>query len=274
MATATQLSKIAKDIQQIKMMAGAEPPGLPELVPHTAQQQVLDQAQRFNVLCCGRRWGKSELIQHLLVETTKGGWPTAYAVPTYRQATDAWANFLHKLGPMVASKNSVEKRIYLHNGGYIDVWSLSDQNAINRVRGKKYKRFVIDESAFVSRLKEALFLSIRPTLSDYKGDLWMASTPNGFNDYYEFFAYGQDPDRPNWASWQMPTVTNPHIDPDEVEQARQDMPSRQFKQEYLADFMATLSAGMFRREWFTMLESTPTEDIEAMPRGTGFVRVY
>jgi hypothetical protein len=29
--------------------------------PHLAQQQVIDGSKRFNVVCCGRRWGKTEL---------------------------------------------------------------------------------------------------------------------------------------------------------------------------------------------------------------------
>jgi hypothetical protein len=29
--------------------------------PHAAQRQVLAEAKRFNVLACGRRWGKSTL---------------------------------------------------------------------------------------------------------------------------------------------------------------------------------------------------------------------
>jgi len=29
--------------------------------PHAGQQQVIDGSKRFNVLCCGRRWGKTEL---------------------------------------------------------------------------------------------------------------------------------------------------------------------------------------------------------------------
>ena len=27
-------------------------------LPHPAQRQVIQQAKRFNVVCCGRRWGR------------------------------------------------------------------------------------------------------------------------------------------------------------------------------------------------------------------------
>ena len=34
------------------------------------------------------------------------------------------------------------------------------------------------------------------------------------------FDRGQDPEREDWASWQMPTGANPYIDPAEIESAR------------------------------------------------------
>jgi hypothetical protein len=34
--------------------------------PHPNQAKVLAEAKRFNVLCCGRRWGKSALAINLL----------------------------------------------------------------------------------------------------------------------------------------------------------------------------------------------------------------
>ena len=30
-------------------------------VPHIAQYRIIDQAKRFQVVCCGRRWGKTTL---------------------------------------------------------------------------------------------------------------------------------------------------------------------------------------------------------------------
>jgi hypothetical protein len=39
-----------------------------------------------------------------------------------------------------------------------------------------------------------------------------------------------------WASWQMPTATNPFIDISEIYSAEKDLPALAFKQEYLAEF--------------------------------------
>jgi hypothetical protein len=41
--------------------------------PHPAQQQVIDRSKRFNVLCCGRRWGKTELGMDRLIHPALAG---------------------------------------------------------------------------------------------------------------------------------------------------------------------------------------------------------
>jgi hypothetical protein len=52
--------------------------------PHEAQEQILNEAQRFNVLCCGRRFGKSALAVNLLCEPAIDGMPVGYFTPTYK----------------------------------------------------------------------------------------------------------------------------------------------------------------------------------------------
>src|SRR5262249_18257564 len=45
---------------------------------------------------------------------------------------------------------------------------------------------------------------------------------------------GKDPAYEEWASWQLPTLSNPFIKPSEIESARNDLPERVFEQEYEA----------------------------------------
>jgi phage FluMu gp28-like protein len=58
--------------------------------------------------------------------------------------------------------------------------------------------------------------------------------------------------RAGYQSWQFPTVSNPGIDPSEIEDARGTIPADLFAQEYLAEFRENV-AGVFRMD-----------DIEAM----------
>lgn len=54
---------------------------------------------------------------------------------------------------------------------------------------------------------------------------------------------GQNEKYPEWISWRMPSTQNPYLDPKEIESARGDMPAKMFAQEYLAEFLPTLSGG-------------------------------
>ena len=206
---------------------------------HGAQANVLTDAKRFNVLCCGRRWGKTTLAEELLLDPDGGmgaltGNPVAYFAPTYKMLMEVWRTLLETCNPIIQKKSEQERRIELFGGGIIDFWSLDDPDSC---RGRKYKRAVIDEAAKVMHLKEAWTKVIRPTLTDLKGDGWFLSTPRGKNDYfYDLFKNNElYPDA--WQSFQMPTISNPHIDPEEVEQARLQLDPLTFAQEYLASFV-------------------------------------
>jgi len=199
---------------------------------------VLQEAKRFNVLCCGRRWGKTVLAEELLLDESGeygclSGQPVAYFAPTYRMLMEVWRTVLNTCSDITAKKSETERRIELYGGGVIDFWSLDD---IDSARGRKYKRVVVDEAAKVLHLKEAWNKVIRPLLTDLKGDCWFLSTPRGKNNYfYDLFKFNEY--FTNWASFQMPTVSNPHIDPAEVEEAKRLLDPLTFAQEYLASFV-------------------------------------
>lgn len=199
---------------------------------------MLTQAKRFNVICCGRRWGKTVLAEELLLDESGemgclSGNPVAYFAPTYRMLMEVWRTVLDTCSEIIIKKSETERRIEIYGGGVIDFWSLDD---IDSARGRKYKRVVVDEAAKVLHLKEAWNKVIRPLLTDLKGDCWFLSTPRGKNNYfYDLFKFEETYD--DWKSFQKPTASNPHIDPDEIEQARLLLDPLTFAQEYLASFV-------------------------------------
>lgn len=199
--------------------------------PHKAQQKVLDEAKRFNVLSCGRRWGKSALSVNLLCETALDGYPAGYFAPTYKLLDGTFNECLAALEPVIKRKND-HQFIELITGGKIEFWSLENELA---GRSRKYKRAIIDEAAFAKQLWVRWTESIRATLSDFKGDAWFLSTPKGKNDFYKVFMRGKDEEL-YWMSWQMSTYSNPYIDPAEVDDAKKDLPELAFSQEYMAEF--------------------------------------
>lgn len=203
--------------------------------PHPNQAKVLAEAKRFNVLCCGRRWGKSALAINLLSETSLEGYPVGYFTPTYKLLDGVYNECLAALEPVIKRKHE-HQFIELITGGRIEFWSLENELA---GRSRKYKRVIVDEGAFVKHLWKSWTESIRATLTDYKGDGWFLSTPRGKNDFYKIFQRGKNEEK--WASWQMPTLTNPYIDPDEIEDAKSDLPEQAFRQEYQAEFLENVA---------------------------------
>jgi hypothetical protein len=83
-------------------------------------------------------------------------------------------------------------------------------------------------------------------LTDYKGAAWFFSTPKGRNFFWQLAQRGGHQGRwPGWASHHAPTSANPHIDPSEIDAAKQSLPERVFSQEYLAQFLDD-GGGVFR----------------------------
>lgn len=215
---------------------------LPE--PHAAQDGVLQAAKRFNVLCCGRRWGKTVIGMDRVAAAGLAGKRVAWFAPTYKLLAEPWRTLQNSLRPVILKQNLNEKHVDFFGGGTLECWSLDDPDA---GRGRAYHLIIIDEAAMVRDLEQAWQQSIRPMLSDYRGSVWFLSTPKGVANYFHaLWRKGQDDSQPDWASWQMPTVSNPFIDPSEIESARTDIAELAFAQEYQAQFV-TWEGAVFRR---------------------------
>ncbi len=213
---------------------------LPSL--HPAQQRIIDESRRFNVLACGRRFGKTTLGIDLIIDKALDGYPVGWFSPTYKMLGEVWKEIVETTKQLQTRVAKQEHRIELLTGGVIDCWSL---DAADSVRGRKYARVIVDEAAMVPNLGDAWQAAIRPTLTDYEGDAFFLSTPKGINFFHECYSRGVDGTQPDWAAWHSPTLDNPHIKPAEIEAARQELPEQIFRQEYLAEFLQN-SGAVFR----------------------------
>ena len=217
-----------------------------ELPPlHQGQARILENDARFRVVSAGRRFGKtmlSSLWLGMMPGSAADGAPCAFFAPTYKLLLDVWNDLERTLAPITKKASRAEMRLTLATGGKIDFWTLEDQAA---GRGRKYKRVVIDEAAHARHLKTTWQRAIAPTLTDYEGEAWFISTPNGINYFHELYQRGQDDAYPDWASFQMPTSVNPFMSDLEIERAREDLPELVFAQEYLAEFV-TFGAGLVK----------------------------
>ena len=181
----------------------------------------------------GRRFGKTVLGVHRLTPALHG-YPVAWFSPTYKMLEEVWRDTKRFYGEAIRHKDEQLMRLETWGGGVIDFWSLDRADS---VRGRKYKRVIVDEAAMVPGLEEAWPAVIRPTLTDLKGEADFLSTPKGRNYFYDLFQRGQRDDRPDWFSASAPTSANPYIDPAEIEDARRELPELVFRQEYLAEFV-------------------------------------
>lgn len=191
----------------------------------------MNEARRFNILKCGRRFGKSTLSIYNATQALIEGKTCAYFAPTYKDANEWWNEITNRLSSIITAKDATMKQIRVMGGGKLDVWSFDNPDS---GRGRKYHLVQIDECEKGINFEKAWKQSIRPTLTDYQGSAWFYSTPQfGRTFFKELFRYPERLD--DWRSWKFTTYDNPHINPDEVDAAKQELDPLTFACEYLAD---------------------------------------
>jgi phage FluMu gp28-like protein len=194
--------------------------------PHINQKKILDAERRFVVVMCGRRFGKSELSQILIIKEALNGGQVAYITPTYGLAQV----FFERLTKVLPFKSNISKlKIYCPNEGSIEFFT---GERLDNLRGRKFHLVIIDEAAFIADLEDGWNNSIRPTLTDYEGKAVFLSTPRGKNFFYSLFMKMGEND---WQSFKFSTYDNPHINPREIDEARIQLPEVVFEQEYMAN---------------------------------------
>jgi hypothetical protein len=104
------------------------------------------------VVCCGRRWGKTQLGMDRLIDPALRGKPVAWLAPNYRGLADTWRELQSMLQPVIARLNQQERRMEPLGGGVIEMWSLGSPDS---GRGRAYEAVVIDEAAMVPNLEQA-----------------------------------------------------------------------------------------------------------------------
>ena len=204
---------------------------LPALFP--IQQTIADDPARFKVVVCGRRFGKTQLAAWEALRRSLKGQLVWWVAPTSEVARRGW----NKLMPLVQEIPGVDIRralreIGLPGGGMIG-FKTADSDAGLLGEGLDY--LIVDEAAVVR--ETAWTQELRPALSDRRGGAMFISTPRGQNWFWRAYMLGNDPTLNDWRCWQFPTSANPVIAASEIEAARDLLPDRVFRQEYLAEFI-------------------------------------
>lgn len=199
---------------------------------HPAQKEILDNAGRFNHLRCGRRFGKTTLIEELS-SITLDGKRVGIWFPTYKDLSEVWKDLKRTYRPIMHRDNEQLKQIELLTRGIIDCWSMEEPDS---GQGRKYHRAIIDEAAKASKLYIAWENTIRPTLTDYAGDAFIMSRPKGKNNGF-YLLEEKHRQFENWKFFHYTTHDNPYIPPGEIEEARLQLDDINYRQEYLAEYV-------------------------------------
>ena len=222
------------------------------VIPHPGgQREIFECEERFQIACCGRRFGKSKVgVKKILKASRRANSMNWWVAPTYKVVRRAYREMLKQLPPELLAKPApsptADGRLILQfkNGAVIEFYSA--ENPASMV-GEGVDYAVVDEAALIE--EKVWTQVIRPTLMDKGGSALLISTPRGENWFYDLWVYGQPGPyhREEYKSWRFPSSANPFLPASEIEEMRATLPAAIYEQEVLADFISK-SATLFRVE--------------------------
>jgi predicted phage terminase large subunit-like protein len=226
---------------------------LPEL--HEKQIEIVEDQSRFKVLSAGRRWGKTLLGCWLCIAYALEGKRAWWVAPTYTMALEGWRELRQIAVDYGVIVKEAERTIITPNGGMVSVRSADNPD---RLRGAGLDFIVLDECAFI---KEQTWTEVlRPTLSDRMGSALFISTPKGYNWFQRLFEDAQN--REGWATWTLPTSSNPLVPLSELEIAKEEVGSFLYSQEYEAQFVEA-TGGLIKPEYFKFYDDEIVRELDA-----------
>ncbi len=234
-------------------------PGVAEWVRGTlgfeadpTQARVLDTRSKRVLLNCTRQWGKSTVTAARAVhEAVKNAGSLTIAVsPTARQTGEfvrKAEEFTRGLKIRVKGDGDNEISLAFPNGSRIV--GLPGTEAT--VRGfSAVALLLVDEAA---RVRDDLYMAVRPMLAVSGGTLWLMSTPWGKRGFfYEAWANGG----PTWERVSVRAEDCARFSAGHLEEERREMGERTYRQEYCCEFEDATSA-VFSRD---LIEAAFTSD--------------
>ncbi len=207
-----------------------------------AQARVLRSTAKRGLLNCTRQWGKSTVTAVKAVHRawTEAGSLTLVVSPSARQSGEfvrKAAEFARRLKTRVRGDGDNAISIELPNGSRIVGLPGNEATA----RGfSAVSLLLVDEAA---RVKDELYLAVRPMLAVSGGSLWLMSTPFGKRG---FFWEEWERGGPEWERIRAPATECGRIRPEVLEADRRTMGEAWFRQEYMCEFVDKVS-GVFDR---------------------------
>jgi len=205
------------------------------------QHLISSSNKRFRVLISGRRFGKTYLaITEMMKYASKPNQRIWYVAPTLKMAKDiCWSKLKEVLNEFNWIEDINETTLTITIRKSNSTISLKSSDAPDSLRGTGLDFLILDEFSDIDKRTwfEVLRASVSDTYSQDKtrGHVLMCGTPKGYGNWtYEMYLKGkQDSD---WDSFQFTTLQGGMVAPHEIEQARQDLDQRTFRQEFEGTF--------------------------------------
>jgi Terminase large subunit, T4likevirus-type, N-terminal len=208
--------------------------------PHSGGQLAVMQSNaRFRTIAAGRRWGKTKLGAHeILKYARKPDSMNWWVANTYKNVRRGYREIVRQTPPRMLAKSppmDTSQNLALHfkNGATIEFYSAERPDSM---AGEGNDFVLVDEGGLI---KDIVWQQIiRPTLMDKRGDALIISTPRGHNWFWKIWKRGLE-GKPGYESWRFAQITNPIIDPQETAEAKEELPELLFRQEIMAEFLAS-----------------------------------
>ena len=199
------------------------------------QHQVSNSNKRFRVLVSGRRFGKTYLcITEMMKYATKVKQNIWYVAPTFKMAREiVWSKLKQILSDFkwidVINESNLSIRIK-KTGSII---SLKGCENYDSLRGVGINFLILDEFADID--EKAWTEVLRASIADTEGDVLMCGSPKGYGNWaYRMYLKGKQDNE--WDSFQFTTLQGGMVSKEEIEQAKQDIDIRTFRQEFEGTF--------------------------------------
>lgn len=129
------------------------------------------------------------------------------------------------------------KEFLVRIADYVDDTSEEAVTAFEELSKNAFDGYFWDEIVSLTPSEAQTYdFTIPETHSFWSNGFISHNTPKSFNLLYDAYVLGQDKTKRQWMSWNFPTIASPFIPKHEIEQARQDMDPRTFRQEFEASF--------------------------------------
>lgn len=216
---------------------------------HEHQYRLLQQARRFNVWVCHRRFGKTFLglmvLFKQLLENPRVNPRYAYVAPFYSQAKEIVWELLKTLTLQIPGGKVREQELVAILPGNRRL-RLFGADKPDSLRGPYLDGVLLDEYAQMKPM--AWSAVIRPMLADRGGTATFIGTPMGENHFHDLYLRAQE-NPTDWSTALLRASETGVLSPAEIASMTREMSEDDIQRELECSWVAAVPGSYFAREF-------------------------